>query len=358
VTGVFIRSVVAPRTGTLKDITEFVEEDLSPSGVKWHLARKITRIPTPTPNKKTDIHNQTAMKQLVFFFFSLISFSVSAQQADPSFPATSASPEGKISQVIGNTQIQIEYERPLARKRQIFGDLVPWNKVWRTGAGRCTRIMFTKPVIVGGQKIAAGHYSLFTIPNPKLWVIILNSDTSLYGSYGYDAAKDIARFEVPPATTSRHYEALTIDVDLVQSNARIYISWLDTQVGFAVETSTASEAKKFIDQELLTTKNKNSDAYYEAAQFLLYEKEDLEQALKLADKAIQLNKENGAARRVKIETYEFLRLYPEALNEIKLALEMEKSKRYEKEEERQLEMNYWKRFHDRIKAKQNLEGRS
>ena len=74
--------------------------------------------------------------------------------------------------------------------------------------------------------------------------------------------------------------------------------------------------------------------------FLLFEKEDLVQALNLADKAIQLNKENGAARRVKIEIYELLRLYPEALNEIKLALEMEKSKRYEKEEERKLEMNY------------------
>jgi tetratricopeptide (TPR) repeat protein len=295
------------------------------------------------------------MKQLLFFFLSLVSFSLFGQSTDRQFPTTSASPEGKISQVIGNTQIQIEYERPLARKRQIFGDLVPWNKVWRTGAGRCTRIMFNKPVVVGGQKIAAGHYSLFTIPNPQRWIIILNSDTSLYGSYGYDVAKDIARFDVTPATTNRHYEALTIDVDLVQSNARIYISWLNTQVGFAVQTSTASEAKKFIEQELLTGKNKNSDAYFEAAQFLLFEKEDLEQALKLADKAIQLNKENGAARRVKIEIYEFLHQYPEALNEIKLALEMEKSKRYEKEEERKLEMNYWQRFHDRIKAKQNLQ---
>ncbi|HZI52624.1 MAG TPA: hypothetical protein VFD56_02925, partial [Chitinophagaceae bacterium] len=124
------------------------------------------------------------------------------------------------------------------------------------------------------------------------------------------------------------------------------------------ETSIAGEAKIFIDQELLTGNNKNSDAYFEAAQFLLFEKKDLEQALKLADKAIQLNKENGAARRVKIEIYEFLSLYPEALNEIKLALEMEKSKRYEKEEERKVEMNYWHRFHDRIKAKQNLSGGS
>ena len=298
------------------------------------------------------------MNQLLFFFLSLVSFSLFGQTADRPFPRTSASPEGKISQVIGNTQIQIEYERPLARKRQIFGDLVPWNKVWRTGAGRCTRVMFTKPVVVGGQKIAAGHYSLFTIPSPQHWIIIFNSDTTLYGSYGYDAAKDIARFEVIPATTSRHYEALTIDVDLVQSNGRIYISWLNTQVAFAVETSTASEAKKFIEQELLTGKNKNSDAYYEAAQFLLFEKENLEQALKLADNAIQLNKENGAARRVKIEIYEFLLLYPEALKEIKLALEMEKNKRYEKEEDRKFEMNYWQRFHDRIKAKQNLEGGS
>src|SRR5688572_14777559 len=226
------------------------------------------------------------MKQFGFFFFSLISLSLFGQQPDRQFPTTPASPPGTILQTIGNTQLQVEYERPLARKRKIFGDLVPWNQVWRTGAGRCTRIMFDKPVIIEGQKVAAGHYSLFTIPNQKHWVVILNSDTSLYGSYGYDAAKDIARFVVSPTATSRKYEALTIDVDLVQSNARIYISWVDTQVSFAVETSTAGEAKKFINQELLTGKNKNSDAYFEASQFLLFEKEDLGQALKLADKAI------------------------------------------------------------------------
>lgn len=293
------------------------------------------------------------MKQAVLAIFVLISFCIHAQQPDYIFPPTNPSPQGTISQVVGNTRMEIEYERPLARKRQIFGDLVPWHKVWRTGAGHCTKIKFDKPVIVEGQKIAAGHYSLFTIPGPREWVIIFNSDTSLYGSYGYNVAKDVARFVVTPASTGRHYEALTIDVDLLQNNARLYISWTDVQVGFSVETSTASDVMKFIEEKLLTGAIKNSDAYFEAAQFLLFQKEHLPDALKLAQKAIELNKDNGAARRVKIEIYEFLQLYPEALKEIKLALEMEKNKRYEKEEERNLEINYWQRFQDRIKAKQN-----
>lgn len=292
------------------------------------------------------------MKPALSAIFVLISFYLHAQTTDYVFPTTNPSPRGTIAQVVGNTSIEIEYERPLARRRQIFGDLVPWAKVWRTGAGHCTKIKFDKQVIVEGQRVVAGHYSLFTIPGPDHWVIILNSDTSLYGSYGYDVTKDIARFVVASVPTERHYEALTIDVDLLQNNARLYISWTDVQVGFSVETSTTEDVMKFIEEKLFTGALKNSDAYFEGAQFLLFQKEHLMDALKLAQKAIQLNKDNGAARRVKIEIYEFQQLYDEALNEIKLALEMEKNKHYEKEEERKLEITYWQRFQDRIKARQ------
>ncbi|MCB0649080.1 MAG: DUF2911 domain-containing protein [Saprospiraceae bacterium] len=76
----------------------------------------------------------------------------------------SLSPKGNISQVVGNTRIEIEYIRPSVRKRQIFGDLIPWDKVWRTGAGSCTKISLNEPVKIGGQKVQAGKYALLTIP--------------------------------------------------------------------------------------------------------------------------------------------------------------------------------------------------
>ena len=273
-----------------------------------------------------------------------------AQNEVPLFPV--ASPGGRIAQTVGNTEIAVEYERPLARKRKIFGDLVPWNQIWRTGAGASTKLTFSRSVMIEGQKVPAGRYSLFTIPNQDAWVFIINSDTTLYGSYAYSQAKDIARFLLTPAFTERYYEALTIDIDIRQSNARLYVSWANTQLHFDVVTTTAIEAMKFIEEQLLTGKHEKSDAYFEAAQFLLFERTHLMEALKLADKAIAINKQNGGARRVKVEIYEYLRLYNESLTEISRAIEMEKSKQYEKETDRLAEIKYWQSFQKRIKNQQ------
>jgi len=290
------------------------------------------------------------MKYVLILSFVICSFCLHAQNAEYAFP--SPSPQGTVSQLVGNTQIDIEYERPLARKRPIFGDLVPWNEVWRTGAGSCTKIRFDKAVVVEGQRVAAGNYALFTIPGQTQWMVILNADTTLYGSYGYKQEKDIARFAVKSTKSERWHEALTIDVDMIQTNARIYISWADVQVGFDVITATDAEAMKFIETNLLTNNSKSSDSSYEAAQYLLYQKEHLMDALRFTDKAIQLNKDNGAARRVKFEIYEFLQLYKEAMNELDLAIKMEQNKKYEKEQDRQFEIRYWQMLQERIKQKQ------
>jgi hypothetical protein len=290
------------------------------------------------------------MKYLFLTGFAFAHFYLAAQNEVTIFPV--ASPKGTISQMVGNTKVEIEYERPLARKRQIFGDLVPWNKVWRTGAGPSTKIRLDKPVLMEGQKVPSGSYSLFTIPNPEKWIVMINSDTSLYGSYGYNPLKDIARFVVTPRLTERHYEALTIDIDLVQSNAKFYLSWTNIQVDFNIITTTAADAMKYIDEQLLTRTNKSSDAYFEAAQYLLFERTHFAEALKLAEHAIQLNKNNGAVRRVKVEIFEYLGLYKDALHEISQALEMERNKAYKKEEDRAIELKYWQTLQQRIKEQQ------
>lgn len=282
--------------------------------------------------------------------FLLTSLCLRAQNGEYIFPVASA--KGSISQVVGNTQIEIEYERPLVRERKIFGDLVPWNKVWRTGAGHCTNIKLDKSVTIEGQRVPSGHYSLFTIPHLERWIAIINTDTALYGTLGYDQAKDVARFVVTPKLSERYFEALTIDVDILQNNAKLYISWANVQIDFNILTTTATDAIKFIEEQLFTGLSKTSDSYYEAAQYLLFQKEHLLDGLKLAEKAIKLNKDNGAARRVKVEIYEFLLLYKEALNEISQALEMEKNKRYENEEDRKSEIKYWQLFQKRIADKQ------
>ncbi len=291
------------------------------------------------------------MKYLLAWGLLLVGISLLAQEEE--YPYPSLSPKGNISQIVGNTLIEIEYERPSVRQRKIFGHLVPWNKVWRTGAGYCTKIKFDKAVEIAGQRIPAGQYSLFSIPKPEEWVIILNTDTNLYGSYDYDSEKDVIRLLVPSKHSGRFYETLTIDVDLIPNNARIYISWDHTQVSFDVITTTDQEIKQFITKELISGKSQNSDHYAGGADYYLYQHSNLMEAIELAEKAIKLNPENGWARRVKIEIYEYLHLYGKAQMEINEALEMTRKRSFEKEEDRAAEIKSWKEYSQRIKELQN-----
>jgi hypothetical protein len=288
------------------------------------------------------------MKHLFLLCLLLSTIYLSAQNEVPLFPV--ASPKGVLSQQVGTTNITVEYERPLARGRHLFGNVVPWGQLWRTGAGQSTTLKFDKAVLVEGQRIPAGKYALFTIPREDRWIVVFNADTSLYGTMGYAQTKDIARFAVTSQVTQRYYEALTVDIDLVQSNALLYVSWGNTQVHFNIVTSTATDAMQFIQEQLQTGSHTKSDAYFEAAQFLLFERMHLQEGLKLAEKAIALNKENGGARRVKMEIYEYLGLYKEALGEINKAIEMERARRYEKEAERAQEIKYWETHQKRIES--------
>ncbi len=268
------------------------------------------------------------------------------------FEFPSLSPKGVITQVVGNTEIAVEYERPSARGRVIFGELVPWDKVWRTGAGWCTKVFFNKPVKVGGVPVAAGTYSLLTIPGRDEWQVILNADTTLYGSYDYNPEMDIVRFPVVPKKSDRYYEALTIDIDVIPNNAKIYVSWTDTQIGFDVETTTDEEIMKFIKGELLTGKCTDASQYGMGASYFYYQKIHLHEGLKLADKMIEAGGNEGWAMRLKMNIYEEIHQYNEALAAIDRAIEIEKkSAAYHNEENRQSAIQDWEKEAERIRKK-------
>ncbi len=260
-------------------------------------------------NKRTNSYIGTVI--LVFWMGTL------AGQVE--YPPLSA--KGRVVQDVGNTRIEIDYERPSARNRVIFGELVPWNKVWRTGAGECTRITFSKSVTIGGQSVTAGKYALFTIPNPEKWIVILNSDTTLYGSYDYDPAMDVARFEVLPAPAGRFFESLTFDIDVIPNNARIFLSWEETQISFEVDTGTDAAMLEYIRRELLKGKETNSDRYAGAAEYLFFQDTLLSEAITLTEIAIAQNESNGWARRLQMELYEKQGLYREALITAEKALD-------------------------------------
>ena len=286
------------------------------------------------------------LKLLTLLCLSLGQASVFAQ-----FDFPSLSPKGNIVQTVGNTKIEVEYERPSARNRKIFGELVPWNKVWRTGAGHCTKISFDKSVKVGGQPVSAGTYSLFTIPGKERWVVIINSDTTLYGSYDYNAKKDVARFVVKPVKPERFFETLTIDIDLVPNNAKMYISWVNTQIGFEIETYTDENVLKFIEEQLITGKSKEVDDFGMAAEYLQMSNDNFDLALDLAQKMIDMGGNEGWGRNIKLSVYEKLHLYDKALEQAKWLLEKNKKTAYEKEANRMLFIRYHENQVKRIEAK-------
>jgi len=235
----------------------------------------------------------------------------------------SFSPLGTIQQVVGNTTIEVEYERPLTRGRAIYGGLVPWDKVWRTGAGYCTKLRFSKPVMVGKQPVPAGRYALLTIPGKDEWMVILNKDTTLYSGHKHDREKDVARFRVRPTTTSRHYEALTFDLDLEGENARLYISWTDTQLSFPITTSTEAETMAYIDG-LFTRPLSDTLNYTFAAEYLFFGRKDLQKALKLTELGLQTDK-GGWVYRLRMEIFEYLGHKDKALEEVREAVKFRKA---------------------------------
>lgn len=135
--------------------------------------------------------------------------------------------------LIGDTPalVRITYSRPAKKEREIFGKLIPYNEVWRTGANESTEIKFFKDVIIQGKKVKAGTYSLFTVPNANEWLIIINSDVDFWGAYSYNQANDILRVTVPVKNSVEVIENFSIQLSKVNSSeAVVRLAWDTTLV--------------------------------------------------------------------------------------------------------------------------------
>lgn len=144
-----------------------------------------------------------------------------------------ASPRSKIEGTINGVPVSIDYHQPSARGRKIMGGLVPYGKVWRTGANKTTSIKFGVPVKIADTEVPKGKYALFSIPGETEWTIIINKQIK-WGAYSYDEKYDIARVSAKPLTTPSFVETFTI----VLEDNHIVLLWENTKVAF-----TLSEAK-------------------------------------------------------------------------------------------------------------------
>ena len=176
-------------------------------------------------------------KVLIINMLCLLATGIFAQE--PAKKSLPKSYEAAFTQQFGDSEIQVAYARPLARGRKIFGALIPFDSLWRTGANDCTTLKFKEEVIVGDKKIGAGKYSLFTIPSANEWTIILNSETTMHGTSGYDAQKDVHRFKVKSEKADRFYENFTIEINdiNVKGEASLNLIWENTMVKIPLKTA-------------------------------------------------------------------------------------------------------------------------
>lgn len=196
--------------------------------------------------------------------------------AQPKVDFPSPSPLGSLKQRVGLTDIEISYSRPSAKGRPIFGGLVPYGEVWRTGANGRTTISFSTSVKLNGTDIPAGKYSLFTIPGESEWTIAINKDTT-NSPFAYDAKNDVARITARAVNVSVDIETFSIMINAIRDDsARIDLLWEHTAVPIRLTTDLASTLQPQIEAAMSASGDKKP--YYPAAMFYYDHNLDLQKA--------------------------------------------------------------------------------
>jgi len=200
------------------------------------------------------------------------------------------SPAATVSQRIGLTDINVEYSRPGMKDRVIFGDLVPFDNIWRTGANKNTTIEFSGPVQIGGKEVAAGTYSFFTIPTENEWTVILNSKTDHWGAGDYKDSLDVARFTVKPTKMGQKVESFSIGFAHITSKTGVLeLMWEQTKVAIKIAADPIPQAKKNIE-EALAKEDADFRAYHGSARFYLDNGLDASKALMWEKKSVEMDK--------------------------------------------------------------------
>lgn len=222
---------------------------------------------------------KTIKLTLLFCLSAIISFS--------QIKTPQPSPTASFKQTFGLGEISVNYSRPQVKGRVIFGDLVPFDKMWRTGANASTKIIFSDDVTIEGNKLTAGEYAIYTIPGKAEWTIIFHKNIKLWGLGDpgeYKEENDALRIKVKPQTNSL-VENLTISVsDITSNTCKMNLEWEKTKVTFAVATDIDSKISASIEKTLNPKPDANS--YYSAASYYFENDKDLNKALDWVNTAI------------------------------------------------------------------------
>jgi hypothetical protein len=205
-----------------------------------------------------------------------------AQQAAPELPAPS--PHAKIEQRVGLTDFSIDYSSPGVKGRKIWGGLVPYDQVWRTGANSATKLTVSRDITFGGKPVKAGTYAFYTIPGKTSWTVILSSNVNAWGANGYDDKQDVVRVMVKPTAVPSRERMAFIFSDATDDAVAIDLEWEKVRVRVPVKLDTAAAVKGNIERA-------TADAWrphFASARYLLESGGDLGQALAFVDKSIAI----------------------------------------------------------------------
>ncbi|MEZ2415426.1 DUF2911 domain-containing protein [Muriicola sp. E247] len=224
------------------------------------------------------------MKKIIYFALAFaVCIPMLAQIQSPQ-----PSPAAKIMQRVGLTDVTVEYSRPSMRGRTIFGDLVPFDKIWRTGANARTTITFNTDIMVGDRSLKAGSYAIFTKPSASSWDVYFYTETGGGGTpQEWDESKVAAMVSAEVMTMEMPVETFTITIDdLHNSGATLGMLWENTYVGVPFTVPSKEMTMKSIESVMA---GPSGNDYFAAASYYFQEGEDLEQAKKWVDKAVSMN---------------------------------------------------------------------
>lgn len=218
------------------------------------------------------------------FLTSLAALCIFLAEAQLKTPAPS--PTQTIKQDFGLGSIELSYSRPAMKGRKIFGDLVPFGNVWRTGANSATLLTFSDEVTIGGKKVPAGKYGLLSIPNKDSWTLIISKQLDVTSPAAYKADMDVVRVDVNTMKMGEKMESFTMQfANIKPTSCELHIMWENTAVSLPISTDVDAKVMAQIDQLM----NKDSRPYFNAAMYYMDNGKDLNQALSWFDKAIEQN---------------------------------------------------------------------
>ena len=222
------------------------------------------------------------MKKILFTAIAVFSLVISEAQLRTPAP----SPSQTVKQDFGLSSVELSYSRPAMKGRKIFGDLVPFGKVWRTGANNATTLTFGEEVTIGGTKVPAGKYGLLTIPDKKSWTIIISKQTDVTSPSAYKQDQDVVRVEAKTMDMNNAVESFTIQfADVKPTSCELHIMWDKTAVALPISVDVEKKVMAQIEQLM----NKDNRPYFNAAMYYMENGKDLNQALSWFDKAVEMN---------------------------------------------------------------------